>query len=195
MLVESWEGDVSKKIYGIFYAMRYSDFLFLWVLFVNLLLVACLGVGNHEKALKVGHLQENGEQIIAYFEELESKLQAGETLTQESCIPAEEDVINIKGVKINTWNNCVTSIFGAGGPFADYSNLLMPEDPPYAIKCDKHELGTSGAFIFEKLTPNPVGPAVASPLESNEKLISGMNIRLSVCDTGYYLIKIGEFKL
>jgi hypothetical protein len=25
--------------------------------------------------------------------------------------------------------------------------------------------------------------------------MSGMNIRLSLCDTGYYLIKIGEFKL
>jgi hypothetical protein len=71
----------------------------------------------------------------------------------------------------------------------------MPEDPPYASKCDKHELGTSGAFIFEKMTMNPAGPPAVSPMEPNEKLVSGMNIRLSVCDTGYYLVKIGEFKL
>jgi hypothetical protein len=71
----------------------------------------------------------------------------------------------------------------------------MTDNPPYADKCDKQQLGTSGAFIFEKLIPNPAGPSVAVPIEPNEILISGMNIRLSVCDTGYYLIKVGEFKL
>jgi hypothetical protein len=30
---------------------------------------------------------------------------------------------------------------------------------------------------------------------AGELIVDDMNIRLSVCDTGYYLIKIGEFKL
>jgi len=42
---------------------------------------------------------------------------------------------------------------------------------------------------------NPAGPPSAGPMESGEKLLEGINIRLSLCDTGYYLIKIGEFKL
>jgi hypothetical protein len=98
-------------------------------------------------------------------------------------------------MKVNTWQTCVGALFEDGGPFKDYSNLLMPNSPAYATKCDKHELGTSGAFIFEKMILNPAGPPVVSPMESGEKLVGGMNIRLSLCDTGYYLIKIGEFKL
>lgn len=186
---------MGKKIYGIFDQMRYSDFLFLLVLFANLIIVVYLGVGNHQKALKVAQLQENGEQIVAWFEGFETRLQAGDSVAQKSCVPVNEGSVNTRGVKVNIWKDCVGSLFASDGPFAAYSNLLMTEDPPYADKCDKQQLGTSGAFIFEKLIPNPAGPSVAAPIESNEKLISGMNVRLSVCDTGYYLIKIGEFKL
>lgn len=184
---------MSKKGYGIFYGIQYSDFLFLWVLFANLLLIAYLGVANHQKALKVGELQAKGEQIVAWFEAFEVKLQSGESVTQQLCIPAGEGITN--GSELNTWQHCVSSLFGQQGPFKEYSNLLMPEDPPYASKCDKQELGSSGAFIFEKLIANPAGPPIAAPIEPHDKLISGMNIRLSVCDTGYYLVKIGEFKL
>ena len=42
---------------------------------------------------------------------------------------------------------------------------------------------------------NPAGPPSISSIEPNEKLVSGLNIRLSVCDAGYYIVKIGEFKL
>ena len=175
--------------------MRYSDFLFLWVLFANLLLVAYLGIGDHQKALKVVYSQANGEQIIAWFEALNQKLQENKPVAEQFCVPAQEGAVSPQGAHLNTWKDCIGSLFAASGPFHDYTNLLMPEDPPYASKCDKHELGTSGAFIFEKMTINPAGPPAVSPMEADEKLVSGLNIRLSVCDTGYYLVKIGEFKL
>ena len=175
--------------------MRYSDFLFLWVLFVNLILVVYLGVGNHQKALKIAYTQTSGEQIIAWFEGFNQKLEEGKSIEQKSCIPLEVGSMPSKGSKTNMWKDCIGSLFLSGGPFAQYTNLLMPKDPPYANKCDKHDLGSSGAFIFEKLIINPAGPPTIAPMEANEKLVSGMNIRLSICDTGYYLIKIGEFKL
>ena len=186
---------MSKQSYGIFRGMRFSDVLFLWVLFANLLLVAYLGVGDHQKALKLASTQTNGEQIIAWFEGFNQKLQENESVSEQSCVPAQEGVASPKGAKPNTWKDCIKPLFAASGPFHDYTNLLMPDSPPYASKCDKHELGTSGAFIFEKMTMNPVGPPAVSPMEPNENLVSGLNIRLSVCDTGYYLVKIGEFKL
>ena len=171
--------------------MRYSDFFFLWVLFANLLLVVYLGVGNHQRALRVAFTQTNGEQIIAWFEGFNQKLQDGERVGQQSCIPVQDGA----NTKSNTWKACIDSLFAVSGPFHDYTNLLMPEAPPYSIKCDKQELGTSGAFIFEKMTMNPAGPPEVSPMQPNQKLVSGLNIRLSVCDTGYYMVKIGEFKL
>lgn len=186
---------MNKKNYGIFYGMRYSDFLFLWVLFVNLILVVYLGVGNHQKALKIAYTQTSGEQIIAWFEGFNQKLEEGKPIEQKSCIPLEVGSMPSKGSKTNMWKDCIGSLFLSGGPFDQYTNLLMPKDPPYANKCDKHDLGSSGAFIFEKLIINPAGPPTIAPMEANEKLVSGMNIRLSICDTGYYLIKIGEFKL
>ncbi|QWD64661.1 hypothetical protein [Polynucleobacter sp. MWH-UH2A] len=186
---------MSKKSYGIFRGMRYSDFLFLWVLFANLLLVAYLGVADHQKALKIGYSQTSGEQIIAWFEGFNQKLQENKPVEQQSCVPAQEGAASPEGAKPNTWNDCIGSLFAADGPFHEYTNLLNPEDPAFASKCDKHELGTSGAFIFEKLTMNPAGPPVVGPMELHEKLVSGQNVRLSLCDTGYYLVKIGEFKL
>ena len=186
---------MGKQGYGIFQGMRYSDFLFLWVLFANLLLVAYLGVGDHQKALKVAYSQTSGEQIISWFEGFNQQLKENKPVDQKSCIPAQDGAVSPKGAKPKTWNDCIGSLFSEGGPFHGYTNLLMPQDSPYANKCDKHELGTSGAFIFEKMTTNPAGPPTVSPMDSNERLVSGMSIRLSLCDTGYYLIKIGEFKL
>ena len=186
---------VRKIIREIFGGMKFSDFIFLCVLTANLILVAYLGVGNHEKALKVGQSQANGEEIIAWFEGFSQKLQANDPVAQKSCIPLAEGAVVQKGMRVNLWKDCEGSLFGADGPFHKYTNLLMPNDPVYASKCDKQELGTSGAFIFEKMTLNPAGPPSVGPMEANEKLVSGLNIRLSLCDTGYYHVKIGEFKL
>ena len=186
---------MKKIIQGIFGSMKFSDSIFLCVLIANLILVAYLGVGSHERALKVGQTQANGEQIIAWFEEFGQKLEANELATPESCIPSDEGAVSAKSAKLNIWKSCVETLFAEKGPFHSYTNLLMPKDPAYALKCDKQDLGTSGAFIFEKMTMNPAGPPSVGPMDPQEKLVSGMNFRLSLCDTGYYLIKIGEFKL
>ena len=186
---------VKKIIRGFFVGMKFSDSIFLCVLIVNLIFVAYLGVGNHEKALKVGQSQANGEQIIAWFEEFGQKLEANELATPESCIPSDDGVVGAKSAKPNIWKSCVDTLFAEKGPFHSHTNLLMPKDAAYALKCDKQNLGTSGAFIFEKMTINPAGPPSVGPMDPQEKLVGGMNIRLSLCDMGYYLIKIGEFKL
>jgi len=184
-----------KIIREIFRGMKFSDFIFLCILVANLILVGYLGVGDFRRAENVALLQRNGEQILVWFDDFSKKLAANQSLSPKSCIPLAEGEIPVGGMKVNTWQTCVGALFEDGGPFKDYSNLLMPKSPAYAAKCDKHELGTSGAFIFEKMILNPAGPPVVSPMESGEKLVGGMNIRLSLCDTGYYLIKIGEFKL
>ena len=133
--------------------------------------------------------------LTAMGGELADKLEANEPIQPEACKPNDEDSQFIKGAKVHRWKDCVEALFAAKGPFASYTNLLNPDGPAYAMKCNKKDLLTSGSFIFEKMTLNPAGPPGISPLEPNEKLITGLNIRLSVCDTGYYLIKIGEFKL
>lgn len=184
-----------KIMREIFRGMKFSDFIFLCILVANLILVGYLGVGDFRRAENVALLQENGEQILVWFEGFSQKLEANESVSPKSCTPLAEGEIPGRGVKVNTWQSCSGALFDDGGPFKSFSNLLMPKSPAYAAKCDKHELGSSGAFIFEKMTLNPSGPPAVSPMEPTEKLVSGMNIRLSLCDTGYYLIKIGEFKL
>lgn len=184
-----------KKIRAIFRGMKFSDALFMWVIFANLLLVAYLGVGDYNKAVKVTDSLKVGETIIAWFEDFSQQLANNQPIAMTSCMPQGEDASLNKENKPNTWKSCVESLFAGGGPFASYTNLIMPKDSVLANKCDKHELGTSGAFIFEKLTTNPAGPPTASPMEPGEKLIAGLQVRLSLCDTGYYLVKIGEFKL
>ena len=186
---------LGKNIQSLFHGMRVSDFFFLWVLFANLLLVAYLGIGNYQNGAKVATSQDNGEAIVAWFGDLATKLEANESIQPAACTPMDEEAKFAKGAKVNHWKNCVEALFGAKGPFESYTNLLNPDGPAYSSKCNKHDLLTSGSFIFEKLTPNPAGPPGLSPMEPGEKLVSGLQVRLSLCDTGYYLIKIGEFKL
>jgi hypothetical protein len=159
------------------------------------LLVIYLGIGNYQNAAKVAASQKNAEEIISWFEALASKSEANEPIEPAACTPIDEDEKLLKGVKPKHWKNCVETLFDAKGPFESYTNLLNPAGPAYTAKCNKQDLLTSGSFIFEKLTANPAGPPGVSPLEPSEKLIRGLQVRLSLCDTGFYLIKIGEFKL
>ena len=186
---------MGKKIQILFQEMRVSDFIFIAVLCANLFLVAYLGFSNYQNSAKVAISQANGEAIIGWFETLASKLEADEPIQPQACKPIDEDSKFIKGTKTNHWKDCIEALFAAKGPFESYTNLLKPNGPAYATKCNKKDLLTSGSFIFEKMTLNPAGPPSVSPMEPGEKLVSGLNIRLSLCDTDYYLIKIGEFKL
>ncbi len=186
---------MNKKIHSAKLNMKFPDYIFVGVVLANLVLVGYLGIGDYQRGRLVADSQQNGEQIVAWFENFALKFQDGSAISPQSCLPISEEVHSQKGVKINTWKSCVEDLYGINGPFHQYTNLLIPKAPAYAAKCDKRELDSSGAFIFEKLTANPAGPPSAGPMEPGEKLLGGINIRLSLCDTGYYLIKIGEFKL
>ena len=194
-MIRIQEPALIKIIREIFRGMKFTDFLFLLTLLANLVFVGYLGVDDFQKAEKIGLLQKNGEQIIEWFGDFSQKLEANEPVSLQSCVPVAEGEKPGKNSKANTWQSCANALFSSGGPFQDYSNLLKPKSSVYAVKCDKQDLGSSGAFIFEKLTLNPAGPSAVSPMEPGEFLVDGMSIRLSLCDTGYYLIKIGEFKL
>ena len=186
---------MSKKIQRSKLGIKLPDFLFICLVLANLALVVNLGLGDYQRGRLVADSQQNGEQILAWFENFALKIQDGSAVSPQSCIPFSEEVPGQKAAKINTWKSCIEALYGSNGPFHQYTNLLIPDVPAYAAKCDKHELDSSGAFIFEKLTANPAGPPSAGPMEPSEKLLEGINIRLSLCDTGYYLIKIGVFKL
>ena len=175
--------------------MKFSDFVFLGVLIGNLMLVGYLGLDDYQRATKLTQIQVNGERVVSWFENFSQKLESKEEVTPAACVPLGNEADVAKGAKANTWKSCVEALFAGDGPLKAYTNLLMPNDPVYAQKCDKQNLGSSGAFIFEKLIINPVGPPGVSPMGAGEVIVEDMNIRLSVCDTGYFLIKIGEFKL
>jgi len=183
---------LGKNIQNLFRDMRVSDYFFILVVLANVLLVIYLGIGNYQNADKIATSQDNAEEIITWFEALAGKNEANQPA---ACTPIDEDEKLIKGIKPNHWKNCVEALFAAKGPFASYVNLLNPTGPAYTAKCNKTDLLNSGALIFEKLTANPAGPPGVSPLEPGERLVSGLQIRLSLCDTGFYLIRIGEFKL
>jgi len=175
--------------------MRVTDYFFILLVLANVFLVIYLGIGNYQNAAKVAESQNNAEEIITWFETLASKNEANEPIEPAACTPIDEDEKLIKGIKPNHWKNCVEALFGAKGPFESYTNLLNPAGPAYTAKCNKANLLNSGSFVFEKLTANPAGPPAASLLEPGERLVRGLQIRLSLCDTGFYLIRIGEFKL
>ena len=186
---------MSIKILAPLRGMSLSASIFVLVLIANLAFVAYLAFGNYQNGALFSQSQKNGEQMIAWFEAFSNKVQAGETPKPSTCLPLSEEESLNKSAKFNHWKGCVEDLFSKEGPFHSYSNLLKPDSSAYAAKCNKQELGTSGAFIFQKMTSNLAGLPAVTPLEPGEKLIGGLEIRLSLCDTGYYLVKIGEFKL
>ena len=65
----------------------------------------------------------------------------------------------------------------------------------YANQCDRENLESKGALVFERLQRGPTGSPVVSELKDTDVLSSGMEFRISLCDRGFYLVKIGEAKL
>jgi hypothetical protein len=65
----------------------------------------------------------------------------------------------------------------------------------YAKKCDRENLESKGALVFERLQTGPTGSPVVSELKEIDVLFSGMEFRINLCDRGFRLIKIGEAKL
>ena len=166
-----------------------SDLFFLGFLILNLCFVSYLGKDLYQVAINLEKSKAQGEVFLAWSEEFNKNIDATPSPSPQSCLPKKEEEIE------NKWGDCIADLFGAEGTFKDFVNHINHANPIFSKVCSKANQESSGTLVFDKITPGPTGAPTYAPLENSEILGKGLNYRVSVCDRGFYAIKIGEAKL
>ena len=173
----------------------WSDYVFLALLVVNLLVVISLGHDIFIQGDKLEQARKNGESVMAWAKELDEDFANGKSLNPKKCTPATDQDLKNPKFQPNTWGGCVVELFSSTGQFQQMKNAFMKSGLVWAKKCDREHPESKGALIFERLNPGPTGSLIASEFKESDVLVNGMEFRISVCDRGFRLIKIGEAKL
>ena len=132
---------------------------------------------------KSGESKESGEQVVALLTEQGLKRGNAEASPAATC-----------DVSTMTWGACRDALFTAGGPLANITNSFGKNNLLYTSACDRNDLHTLGAFIFEKGTPKPDGSGFTySSIDDEEKLDQTVPMRLTVCVRGFTAEHVSEF--
>jgi hypothetical protein len=175
--------------------MEWSDYVFIFLLGINLIVVVLLGRNIYIQGDRLEQARKNAELVMAWADGVDEDMNAGKPISPEKCTPASDKDLKTLKFQPNTWGECVTSLFGSKGKFPEVTNTFMKNGPIWVKKCDREHFESKGALLFERLQPGPSGSHVASELKDTDVLISGMEFRINLCDRGFRLIKIGEAKL
>ena len=92
---------------------------------------------------------------------------------------------------------CFESITAPEGPLGALTNPFSGGRLQRGVKCDSQDRTLAGSLVFEKHTPTPPGsaiPSLLSALADSDDIGQKVQIRLSVCDKGANVIRIGEIE-
>ena len=172
-----------------------SDYLFLLLIAVIIVLVTWLGIVNYKEALKVEASKSNGEAWVAWL--TETGTTRFEANTQHpACKGGVKPAADAKADTPGTWGACLAHIM-ATTELKDQINPFFNATPHFVAACDPKDRTLMGAILLEDLMPTPPGsatPFVASQLLETDAIDYKMQLRLSVCDKGGYAIKVAEFE-
>ena len=175
--------------------LKGSDYAFILLLGINLIVVVLLGRNIYVQGDKLEQARKNAELVMAWAHGVDEDMNAGKPISPQKCTPASDKDLKTLKFQINTWGDCVTSLFGPKGKFPEVTNTFVKDGPIWVKKCDREHFESKGALLFERLQTGPGGSHVASELKDTDVLTSGMEFRINLCDRGFRLIKIGEAKL
>ncbi len=175
--------------------LKWSDYVFICLLCINFIAVILLGRNIYIQVDKLEQARKNAELVMAWAHGVDEDMSAGKPISPLKCTPATDKDLKTLKFQPNTWGECLANLFGPKGKFPDVSNTFLENGLIWAKKCDREHLESKGALVFERLQPGPTGSPVVSELKDTDVLLSGMEFRISLCDRGFWLIKIGEAKL
>ena len=175
--------------------LKWSDYVFICLLCINLIGVILLGRNIYIQGNKLEQARKNAELVMAWADGVDEDMDAGKPISPPKCTPATDKDLKTAKFQPNTWGECLTDLFGPKGKFPEITNTFMKDGLIYAKKCDRENLESKGALVFERLQRGPTGSPVVSELKDTDVLSSGMEFRINLCDRGFRLIKIGEAKL
>jgi hypothetical protein len=167
-----------------------SEILFFVVLACAMAAVVYCGRFAYREAMLLEDAKANGQAIVKWAESLAEAHAQGESVTPPAC--------GAQDAAPATWQACRETLFGAAGPFAQMRNPFNAANTVLGTQCQRKSAATRGHVLVDKGTPPPQGVAGTmywSPLEGQEALVKGLNLRVQVCDAGGYAIKVAEVTL
>jgi hypothetical protein len=174
-----------------------SDYLFLLLIAVILVLVTWLGIVNYKEAIKTEDSKANAEAWVEWLTQEGTQRFEADYKT-EACKGGVKPSADAKsdGPVLGTWGACLAHAM-ANTELKKQINPFFNETPQFIAKCDPADRTVMGGFVLEDLMPTPPGsatPFVASQLVETDAIDYKMQLRLSVCDKGGYAVKVAEFE-
>lgn len=173
----------------------WSDYVFILLLILILITVSWLGRDIYIQGDKLERARDNAEIVMAWANTLDEEFEAGKPISPSQCTPTSAKAPTKPTFEPNTWGACVAALFGPLGKFPEIKNTFMSNGAIWTKKCERENFESKGALFFERISPGPSGAPIYSEFKDSDLLISGMDFRISICDRGFRLVKVGEAKL
>ena len=200
-----------------------GDAAFLVFIAFVLVAVTVLGVLAHREALKTEGTKRNGEQWAAWLtQESAKRFEPGYALaacaggTKAAAAVTAEAPPNADAApdtaaaaptapstasaptppKANTWGECL-AFLSTQTVFKDLRNPFTGKPPVFIPACNPADHSLVGSIVFDKITANPPGSAVASvtsQLLETDSIGEKVQLKIAVCDKGSYAIKVAELE-
>ncbi|MDH4479019.1 MAG: hypothetical protein QE283_03985 [Rhodoferax sp.] len=192
-----------------------------FIVFIAFVLVAVtwLGVVARNQALKTEGTKRNGEQWAAWLTKESAKrfepgyalsACAGGTKAAAAAPAAAEPASEAAAASTdappastapavasaNTWGACLEQLT-TQTEFKDMVNPFTGKPPVFIPACDPSDNSLVGSIVFDKVTPNPPGSAIASvtsQLMATDLIAEKVQLKIAVCDKGSYAVKIAELE-
>jgi hypothetical protein len=109
--------------------------------------------------------------------------------------PEKSDTLATTATGPRTWGDCQAALSKPESPLGDVRNPFLDKPLELIEKCDRSNRSVAGSMVLEKLTPTPPGSAVPhtpSQLMPADPIDQKLQLRVTMCDSGGYPIRIAE---
>ena len=172
-----------------------GDLAFLFFIALVLVAVTWLGVLARKEALKTEGSKRNGEEWVAWLtQESAKRFEPGYAVT--ACAAGKHASASDAEPKANTWGDCLNYVL-EHTELKDMRNPFTGKPPVFIAACDPADHSLVGSIVFDKITANPPGSAVAtvnSQLMPTDSIAEKVQLKIAICDKGSYAIKIAEIE-
>ena len=160
-----------------------GDIAFLIFVLIVSLTMTSISYTIWKDEMSSSETKESGEQVVAVF--TEQGLKRGN---------AEANPAAVCDFSAMTWAACRDAMFAVGAPLAETKNNFSAKNLLISSACDRSDLHTLGALVFEKGTLKPDGSGFTySPIADDEKLDQALPMRLTACVRGFTSERVSEF--
>ena len=169
--------------------LKRTDKLFIFFMICMTCVVAVMGYTTYQQGKVEETSKRNGEAWLKWLSE-SAKSRHDPGYEPAACAaqlpPATQ-----------TWGGCFESITAPDGPLGALTNPFSGGRLQRGVKCDSQDRTLAGSLVFEKQTPTPPGsaiPTLLTALADSDNIGEKVQIKLSVCDKGANVIRIGEIE-